>query len=756
MGIKVGICALLCFCCLIFPGKAETGADSVPGNINFLNSGNDILRFTGIYILESERRPGAFLEGDPEALGFRAYDWGQMPQEFELQDRMHTLRTDFFLSRDLEGEVLAFYLGPAEYPYTVYLNGVLLVKKGYDKVGTYYSVFETTKSIIPKKLLAFGALNTLAVQTFTGKERQAPGGIYLGTNRVISSAVFLRNLLNIIFVQVVFFLAIILSLYFMFIFFTRKTLEFKYIYISFMSFFYVLNSVNIALYHDYTNGLLLAKLSRTGLPLTCAFLGLFVISFTGLLDRLRWLKALILVPAAGCALRILFYSTKYDVYAFFTNVTANFVILPILVFSMVLLIISVFKNNNKYSIPIIVGFIGVFAASIHDIGKLSAHEIPLFWTVPYGYTILMICIFFVLANEEAGVNVLLEDKQARLNDKNLTLQRIIENIKTVSGNLNASYARLEKILERAVIMITRYEHSNHSLKDDAESRYHEITEIIEHLAERLETSHMRVPKALLSQMELAGEITRTLQQMNRDLESTLESSLESSTVAGNLAERAETSSHIIRESKSIIQKIAQYSQFITQILNTIDDITDRTKLLSINAAIEAAKAGIVGKGFSVIAQEIRHLALQSGDNLETSYGNIHEVQDTLRKSTNMADQVAGSLQDIIGTSRESAEMISRITDYIREQKLASASIQQGVAQFITETETIKQISAREQKESNSIKDALLDIQGTFKEITHLLNDQINKGSELQYFLEELNKQMKENQAQLTTLQEYTT
>jgi len=153
----------------------------------------------------------------------------------------------------------------------------------------------------------------------------------------------------------------------------------------------------------------------------------------------------------------------------------------------------------------------------------------------------------------------------------------------------------------------------------------------------------------------------------------------------------------VTQATEVIEDLSRHAQSISSILGTIQGIAEQTNLLALNAAIEAARAGEQGRGFAVVADEVRVLSRRTQDSTQE----VHETIETLQRTTAKAVSLMESSQMLAGNSVEDANAAAKALEEITQ---AVHIISDMAGQIATAAEEQTQVTGEITQNTVAIKD----------------------------------------------------
>ncbi|HOO73641.1 MAG TPA: Cache 3/Cache 2 fusion domain-containing protein [Spirochaetota bacterium] len=260
--------------------------------------------------------------------------------------------------------------------------------------------------------------------------------------------------------------------------------------------------------------------------------------------------------------------------------------------------------------------------------------------------------------------------------------------------------------------------------DDLEQMITEIIESGKNLVSTVENIRMgnqSLSERTLEQASNLEEIASTLEQTTSAININAENAIKTRKITEEGAGRASEGNRVAEEAVTAIEEINVTSKKIVETLSIIHEITFQTNLLALNAAVEAARAGDQGRGFGVVAGEVRNLAQRSATAAKEIEQIIRDSVSKIGGGTAMVARTGEALKEIARSAQESAALIADISNSIEEQRQGMTQINRAVSSLDQMTQKNSSLVEKTASDSNNMADqarALVGMLERFKITEH--------------------------------------
>lgn len=258
-------------------------------------------------------------------------------------------------------------------------------------------------------------------------------------------------------------------------------------------------------------------------------------------------------------------------------------------------------------------------------------------------------------------------------------------IGVISSRVAATpYDEVGKLMDKLVAEAKKAEEEKDK-PNESVLAFEEIVNEFGAIAEQVSTGSRQVSDGSQALAQGATEQASSIQELTAAIHEISEQSKDNAVKASEVYELAKGAkeggakgNETMQEMLRSMKEIEDSSENISKIIKVIDEIAFQTNILALNAAIEAARAGNAGKGFSVVADEVRALAARSAKAANETTDLIEGSVQAVKLGTKITNEIAGVLKEIAEGAVISTEKLSIIAKASQEQAAGIEQINKGI------------------------------------------------------------------------------
>lgn len=605
---------------------------------------------------------------------------------------------------------------------SVYVNDVLIETIGRSGENFFFQPYITRGVFIPAQLLKTKNEVKLILWNDTGTYKIRM--LTVEEPDVYEKKMRLYSFLDIQLPRFACILLLFVALYSLFMYINYRAKK-EFCYLACAAAFFSVYLLNVTVYDSNVPYLLMKSLLYSCFPASMIFVILFFRRFLDIKTKKMWKWALFFIGLIFVAGYYLMRNTAaldawHSVMLVYPVIT--------LVYGTVGFICSL-KKTGVQNIGTGVGLAAAVVCSGYDMYNYMLDITPFILLQGIGFMALIIGIFFSISQEIADTDrkcVLYSGELQKNKDRS---ESVIEHVRSASEKADSAGKMLDGSIAAVGSLVSQYLVSTNQVNSNLATQ-HEQVQTNKETVMKIFTSIDKTAEMVDRHEKLVDVTVTDVNNMTEGIHRTDELMKKTSETISELTGVCTAADKDVTESLAMVDDLASYSKNIYEIVNSISELSQQTNVLSINAAIEAARSGAEGKGFSVVSSEIRSLATQSGDNAGKISLILSTMVDKIKNIQMQEALVSSRLKDVIVENSKTEDGIHDILSVLNRQLEQSSHITSVISELVDTVHSISEQTAGQRKSGESLNQSLELLTKITEEVYSASKEQMQCNEEL--------------------------